>query len=258
MNITLKRRRTTKELSPTRPLICVPIVASEKADIIRAAEALASQPADIIEWRIDWYHSHTSIEIEEVCSILKDLSSILKDKLLLSTFRSKAQGGEQEITREDYIALLKSIAAQKAADLLDVEVCELEQPAELIQELQQGITVVASDHDFSETPSTEIMTEKLLYMKRLGADIAKLAVMPHNCHDVLKLLWATANMKELAPEYPVITMSMGRTGMISRMAGQTFGSCITFAAAEQTSAPGQMPLEDAVMILDKISESMEK
>lgn len=246
-----------KELGKGRPLVCVPIVEKEKEAILKAAEALTKQPADMIEWRMDWYQNSASIE--EICEIIQKLSEILTDRILLCTFRSKAQGGEKEITRETYTELLQSIARQGKADMLDVEVCELEQPQALIKELQKmGAVVVASDHNFSKTPSTESMTEKLLYMKNLGADVAKLAVMPHNSYDVLNLLEATVSIKESAPEYPVITMSMGETGMISRIAGQSFGSCVTFAAAGKTSAPGQMPLEDVVMILNKISESMEK
>lgn len=246
-----------KELGKGRPLVCVPIVEKEKEAILKAAEGLIKQPADIIEWRIDWYQN--CVSIEAVCEIVQKISEILTNKILLCTFRSKAQGGEKEITREAYIELLRSIAKQEKADMLDVEVCELEQPKVLIRELRQmGAVVVASDHNFSETPSVEIMTEKLLYMKKLGADVAKLAVMPHNKYDVLNLLAATVTIKERVPEYPVITMSMGEAGMISRIAGQSFGSCVTFASAGKTSAPGQMPLEDVVMILNKISESMEK
>lgn len=246
-----------KEFGTGRPLVCVPIVEKEEEAILKAAETLSSQPADMIEWRIDWYQN--SQNIEKISHIISNLSEILSDKILLCTFRSTPQGGEAQITRDAYIDMLRTIAQQGKADMLDVEVCELEQPENLIKELHKtGAVIVASDHNFSETPSIEVMTEKLFYMKQLGADVAKLAVMPNNRYDVLNLLTATVKIKESAPEYPVITMSMGETGMISRIAGQTFGSCVTFAAAGKTSAPGQMPLEDVVMILNKISESMDK
>lgn len=246
-----------KEFGTGRPLVCVPIVEKEEEAILKAAETLSSQPADMIEWRIDWYQN--SQNIEKISHIISNLSEILSDKILLCTFRSTPQGGEAQITGDAYIDMLRTIAQQGKADMLDVEVCELEQPENLIKELHKtGAVIVASDHNFSETPSIEVMTEKLFYMKQLGADVAKLAVMPNSRYDVLNLLAATAKIKESAPEYPVITMSMGETGMISRIAGQTFGSCVTFAAAGKTSAPGQMPLEDAVMILNKISESMDK
>ena len=45
------------------------------------------------------------------------------------------------------------------------------------------------------------------------ADIVKLAVMPQNMEDVLKLLSVTYEFKEENPDTPVITMSMGKMGM---------------------------------------------
>ena len=246
-----------KEIGKGRPLVCVPIVEQKREAICQAAMRLAEQPLDMVEWRIDWYEDSESIE--KICDVVGELAEILEEKLLLCTFRSKVQGGEKEIAREAYTKMLREIARQRKADLLDLEVCELEQPASFVEELQKmGTVVVASDHNFAETPSVQIMIEKLLYMKKLGVDIGKLAVMPKNRQDVLNLLEATATVKERNPEFPIITMSMGELGMISRIAGQSFGSCVTFAAAGKSSAPGQMPVEDVVMILNKISESMEK
>ena len=246
-----------KELGKGIPLVCVPIVEKEKEFVYKEAQKLSETSTDMVEWRIDWYENSNSIE--SVCSVLEELALILKDKILLCTFRSKAQGGEKEISQKAYMELLENIAESKKADLLDVEVCELKEPKAFVEKLHGlGAAVVASDHDFEKTPEVDVMTEKLLYMKKLGADVAKLAVMPHSSYDVLNLLAATARMKEIAVQYPVITMSMGETGMISRIAGQSFGSCVTFAAAGKTSAPGQMPVEDVVMILNKIAESMEK
>lgn len=60
-----------------------------------------------------------------------------------------------------------------------------------------------------------------------GADIVKLAVMPQNMEDVLKLLSVTYEFKEENPDTPVITMSMGKMGMISRLCGESFGAAVT-------------------------------
>lgn len=54
-----------------------------------------------------------------------------------------------------------------------------------------------------------------------GADIVKLAVMPQNYKDVLNLLDVTAQFREENPDTPVITMSMGSLGGISRISGET-------------------------------------
>lgn len=246
-----------KNIGAGRPLVCVPIVEKTKENIIKKANELVSEPADMIEWRMDWYEECE--KIEALSDVSNKLAEIFKDKILLCTFRSKAQGGEKEISKESYVKMLQYLGQYGKMDMLDVEVYELEHPGELIGELkQQGIVTVASEHDFAKTPAAEVMTEKLLHMKNMGADIGKLAVMPNDRNDVLHLMEATAEVKEQYLDYPIITMSMGKTGMISRIAGQFSGSCVTFATAGKASAPGQLPLEDAVMILNKISESMEK
>ena len=106
------------------------------------------------------------------------------------------------------------------------------------------VAVVGSRHDFEKTPPREVIVESLCRMQRLGADIAKYAVMPRSERDVLTLLDATLTMKEEHSTTPVITMSMGKQGVASRVAGGVFGSCLTFGPAGKASAPGQIPAED--------------
>ncbi len=68
---------------------------------------------------------------------------------------------------------------------------------------------------------------------------------------------ATMHVKERYPSYPLITMAMGKEGILSRIGGQISGSCVTFGTLGKTSAPGQIPLEDLTAILDKIAENLE-
>lgn len=239
-----------------KPLICVPIVETEGRDIIKAAEELSQTPVEMVEWRMDWFEE--AVSREAVCRMAVELAEILERQILLCTFRSKRQGGEKEIAQENYKSLLLKLAQTRCADMIDVEVCELGEPGLLIRELQlSGTRVIASDHDFTRTPDTEILIEKLRYMKKLGADVAKLAVMPEQKTDVLRLLEATVQVREQEPEYPLITMAMGKNGVISRISGEVFGSCVTFGAAKKASAPGQMPWTALMDIRNKISESLE-
>ena len=80
-------------------------------------------------------------------------------------------------------------------------------------------------------------------MQDLGADIPKIAVMPKNKADVIVLLDATQEMAEKYATRPIITMSMSKIGVISRLVGEAFGSSMTFGAVGQVSAPGQIPVE---------------
>ena len=97
------------------------------------------------------------------------------------------------------------------------------------------------NHDFDATPSQEEIVRRLSLMEEKNADICKIAVMPNSNQDVLTLLQATAEMKSKATR-PLITMSMGALGMVSRVSGEVFGSSATFGAAKKASAPGQVPV----------------
>ena len=44
--------------------------------------------------------------------------------------------------------------------------------------------------------------------------------MPQSRADVLELLAATAEMADRHPETPIITMSMGALGVVSRLSGE--------------------------------------
>ena len=55
---------------------------------------------------------------------------------------------------------------------------------------------------------------------------------------------------------PIITMSMGTMGIISRLAGESFGSSMTFGAAQTASAPGQMDVADLNDVLNAIHQAI--
>ena len=99
--------------------------------------------------------------------------------------------------------------------------------------------MIASHHDFEQTPERDVIKMLLEQIRESGADIVKLAVMPQSMQDVLDLLEETNRFHEDYPSTPLITMSMGQLGSISRIAGEYFGSCVTFGAGEKASAPGQ-------------------
>lgn len=239
-----------------KPLICVPVVEIEEDGIYKAAEAAAKQEAEVLEWRMDWFRQAGCWN--QVEQILYRLQEICGDVILLCTFRSKPQGGEQDISQDVYVELLHKVAESGKADLLDVEMTQLSEPSNVIRMLHGlGQYVIGSSHYFSYTPDVGSMQQELAGMQQAGADIGKLAVMPHSSLDVLRLLEATAEMKENNPDYPLVTMAMGGLGAISRISGQFFGSCMTFASVGKTSAPGQLPLADVAGILDKLSGSMD-
>ncbi len=85
--------------------------------------------------------------------------------------------------------------------------------------------------------------QRFLEAERLGGDVAKVAVMPRDCADVLTLLAATAQA-DAKSRIPLISMAMGPFGSVTRMIGGEFGSSLSFAVGEGSSAPGQIPIAD--------------
>ena len=81
-------------------------------------------------------------------------------------------------------------------------------------------------------------------MQDLGVDIPKIAVMPKGMKDVVTLLAATEEMHREFADRPIVTISMSEAGVLSRICGEAFGSAITFGAAKNVSAPGQMKVND--------------
>ena len=239
------------EVGTGRQLICVPVLEKTKEEVIKEVEYLVKSDADMIEWRLDAFEHYT--DYNEVREILQQIAPLLKKKLFLYTFRTAKQGGVVSVDRETLNDLHDLAAESECVDLIDLEFFEEEHPARKIRKLhKQGLKVIASHHDFYETPDREVMKMLLEQMCAGGADIVKLAVMPQNMEDVLKLLSVTNEFKEENPDTPVITMSMGKMGMISRLCGESFGAAVTFAAHKKASAPGQMEMHEVADILEKM------
>ena len=231
------------------PKICVPIVGVTKEAILDEARAITKLPADVVEWRIDWFEN--VFDFDKLVDVLKDLREVLGDMPILMTFRTSKEGGEKAIEDEVYADINIKAAQTGYVDLVDVEVFTGDEIVKKIIDGAHaaGVKVVASNHDFFKTPDKDDIVGRLRKMQDLGADIPKIAVMPQNKKDVLTLLAATEEMANEYADRPIITMSMAGTGVISRLAGEVFGSALTFGAAAKASAPGQMGVEDLKQVL---------
>jgi 3-dehydroquinate dehydratase-1 len=230
-----------------RPKICLPIVGADQECILQEAEHIRkSKLADLVEWRADFYDemfdSGGRIDEAAVLQMLKSLRDTLGKIPLLFTFRTKKEGGEREIHQLYYECLLELAASSGYVDLIDVEALSNEQVSEkIIKRIHShGVNVIASNHDFTKTPSKDEIKSRLLHMQELGADVCKLAAMPQNRDDVLTLLNATYELNRDGIRKPIVTMSMGGEGSISRLTGEFFGSAITFGCLKEASAPGQI------------------
>ena len=236
-----------------RPKVIIPIVERTEAAVLKTAVQFSTLRADCVEWRVDCFEDAKDLGAIARCAA--KLRVALKDKLLLITFRTKAEGGNVELTHEEYLRFLHTVLATDCADLIDIEffTAGTDLPELIADAHTAGTAVVCSSHNFHKTPPRVELVSCMVQMQQAGADLPKLAVMPQCRADVLELLAATAEMADQHPETPVITMSMGALGAVSRLSGETFGSVMTFANPGHASAPGQVPLDVVNEVLDALA-----
>lgn len=233
------------------PKICVPIVGQTKEEILKQAESISYSKSDLVELRVDWIDD---LRDENILDILRELRIILNEKPILYTIRTHQEGGHKVIDTEKYIKLNKLAIKSNNVDLIDVEVFLGDEIVKEIVSLakDENVHVVGSNHDFDSTPNKDEIIYRLKKMQDLGVDIPKIAVMPNSSDDVLGLLEATNEFYNRYADRPIITMSMGELGVISRIAGKTFGSSLTFASLGKASAPGQIDIETLYNILNAL------
>lgn len=233
-----------------RPKIIVPIVGKTEEEILEAATDIKNIDCDLVEWRIDFFEKVE--ELGEVSSLSKKVRQTIGRPLLV-TFRTKKEGGVLELDDAKYFEIYHEVVANVNIDLLDVELfMEEAKVAELIEAARlKDVKIVMCNHDFDATPERDEIVNRLVAMDEKGADICKIAVMPNTNEDVLTLLDATRIARDKVNK-PLITMSMGSLGMISRVSGEVFGSTATFGSAKQASAPGQVPVSELRKMLETL------
>lgn len=226
------------------PLTCLPLVATDQASLLEQAADVRSFDPDAIEWRVDKFDAVCDVEV--VLGALGALRDAIGNIPLIFTCRVIHEGGFQEIAPADRLRLNQAVIASGLADLIDTEISN---GAAMVAEVKAacrkaGSRLILSYHNFVETPDEAFILDRLCAADKLGADVAKVAVMPKTYKDVLTLLSATYTARTERLDIPIITMSMGSEGAITRIAGGLFGSDLTFAIGKASSAPGQIPIDD--------------
>lgn len=199
--------------------------------------------ADLIEWRADF------LPKEEILTVAPAVFEKFVGREVIFTLRTSREGGQIELTNEEYIHLLKEIASLYQPEFIDFGYYSHK---EVFDQMLEFPNLVLSYHNFEETPEKymEIMSE----LTSLSPAVVKMAVMAETEQDVLDVMNYTRGFKTLNAEQSYATMSMGALGKLSRVAGMLTGSCWTFASLDEVSAPGHMSLANVQKILTVLEE----
>lgn len=232
------------------PAVCAPLVARSHDALMQEAAAVAAKQPDLLEWRIDFFTALA--DRQQVLAAARQLRAAAGGIPILLTRRHVREGGQAiALDEPQLLALYEALAASGCIDLLDYEMDNAAQDVARVRGIARAhdVPLVLSFHDFRRTPPAADLLERFVRAQALGADVAKVAVMPQSLQDVHALLGATLRASESLP-IPVISMAMGGLGAVSRLCGGVFGSALTFAVGSAPSAPGQVPIEDVRATLD--------
>ncbi len=205
------------------------------------------QSIDIIEYRADLCGELTPEDYISQLKMLKEQFTLP----LIFTYRSKGQGGNGDKEPNAYFELVNEVLSADVIDIIDIELLLYEDLMdELINEARNhDVEVLISHHEFEHTPDIKELKANYARMQKLGADYSKLAVMPEDGRDVLKLLLAVYETKQDCDNH-IVGIAMGEQGKLSRLAGGVFGSSLTYGHIGKEAAPGQLHVKQLKSLME--------
>ena len=253
-----------------KPLMAVSLTGETRDEIAGQAAEAVRQQADVIEWRADYFLAASGdlanklLEPDiyaQMLRIMDDVEVICKGRPRIFTIRTKGQGGMVEMTNDMIYGVQEFMAQSGLPDFIDVEVKGFKPEyggigGRLLQERidmihDERVKVLLSYHDPEEMILASDIVKLVAAMTKYGADMYKVAAMAHTRSEANGLLQATEYLRKRVTA-PMVTMAMGEAGKITRIAGGRFGSCMSFAALGEGSAPGQLPADVMRKKLDEV------
>lgn len=232
------------ETSTGLPAVVVPVMgASSEQTLVGIAQAVAAGP-DVIEWRLDsLLREEGNHDTASALDLLPAVIEAAAGVPVLATFRSVAEGGPGELSDERYGSLMRSLATSGLVHGVDIELSRPEAVVHGVVTVARaaGVAVIGSSHHFDRTPDSAELDEIFAALAARGSHVLKVATMPHDVADVWTLL-AAARRAQVAHASAVLPIAMGSLGIISRIAGEAFGSPATFGSVGNGSAPGQIEI----------------
>ena len=171
-------------------------------------------------WRADYYQE--IFNKNAIKNVLKLLHKHLPGKSILFTYRTAAEGGEGITESDKYGALCRKAIDSGYIDIIDIEYSMGWHTVRHITTYakQRGVAVISSSHDFEKTPLEDELRNRLSEMRKSGADIVKIAVMPRIPQEVLRIQSVAVEFSDSDNAVPVVAISMGKMGMASRITGE--------------------------------------
>ena len=216
--------------------ICASIPARTVDEALKEAGNALSQGASLIEFRLDY--AETRIDLEALAS------GVPKGTPKIATLRPAWEGGRYDGSEKDRIQLLLE-AAGRGFEYVDLE-AKTPGGEKISEEIREkGSRVIASFHDYEETPHGERLKSILRLEEEIG-DLYKIVTTAKSYRDNLRIL----AFQEYIQEGKGICFAMGLHGTPSRILSPLLGAPFTYASSSKglRVAPGQMTVGELIQI----------
>jgi len=202
-------------------------------------DAALGEGVDLLEIRADLFPDPLSSRVDRYLDQLRP-------RPVLLTIRQSEEGGRwpgnEPARMERYFQLMPM------ADAVDVEL-----RAPIVMDIThaakaRGRTVIASYHNFNETPEAATLEALLDEFRKTGADILKIAAWCHTQADTRRLAAFLCSRETT----PMIVLGMGPAGRPTRLLFPFLGSLVTYTYLGTASAPGQLNHRELTTLLEQI------
>jgi len=208
------------------PKICVALGAADAANLRRLALDACDNGENFLELRLDLLKDPA-----EGVPVIRRILRRYPNTCVLVTCRRKAHGGAFTGTLEHQMELLGA-AVDAGAQLVDIEIETAEAIPERVAALREKALLALSYHNFDRTPALTTVTRR---MQKIPADFYKLAVMGRKPSDNLRAL----NLPASWPKKRIVVLTMGETGLPTRILGPSRRAAFVFASPDLKPPPGR-------------------
>jgi len=199
---------------------CISIT-EKNLSLIKKAVNSTKKFNSLIELRLDYVENLSD-------ELLIDLINLAREKIIM-TFRTKNQGGQKSISKQDYQNIIKT-SVENDCRWIDLEFSS----SVKINFSLKNTKIILSHHNFRNTPQN--LDKIITKMRKKPHNILKFVTFANDINDnfrVFRLLQKHEN---------IVSFCMGEKGEISRVLCLKYGSVFTYSFLEGhiASAPGQI------------------
>ncbi len=171
-------------------------------------------------------------------------------RLILLLRRLQLQAVTMSRTRQQ--ELISFLAPQNC--LIDLDVSSQVAELEFLRSLPHKGQLIASYHNYTETPSDLALDEYVKLMDLYAADIYKFSCFCNTPEDAARLLHLGLRLKSSSKK--VIVLGMGKYGSLLRVYGTLWMNELIFAPQDKAlaSAPGQLTYDELEAIFKIIDQ----